>query len=445
MSQYHAEQEQNCNIPPTLNDIYEAKEVIKDHINQTLLDESNFIRESCNAKRVLLKTENVQKTGSFKIRGALNKLSHLREEQKERGIIAASAGNHAQGVALAAKKLNIKPCTIFMPENAPKAKQKATESYGAKTELHGNTYDKAASFARKQAKDENKEYIEAFNDRYVIAGQGTIGLEILEQASKILEPGSNVDTILVPVGGGGLISGIAIAVKEQRPEINVIGVQAAQCAAARAAWNEMEPVLLSQGETIADGIKVRKIGQIPFEIMHKYLGKYRYVDQIITVDEMQIIRAMFLLQERCKFVVEGAGAVGVAALLHLDSFPEQKSFFVEKNVVVVLSGGNVDMDKVGNMIETALIQEWRTAVFKINMKDKPNSLLALLENVNKSQANIRHITQTHILRRWANPELELILTLETRDQIHASDVFSKLKSVEDVSDIEFIRAPFLLE
>lgn len=309
----------------------------------------------------------------------------------------------------------------------------ATSAYGATCELYGETYEDAVQRAHEREKDEDFIFIHAFDDAAVIAGQGTLGLEILEQGEK---NGLDIDMILVPVGGGGLIAGIAMAVKETRPDIQIIGVQAEGCAAALEALQHKKRELLPKGEakTLADGIRVRQIGALPFAIMQKY------VDGMIAVSEPHIIEAMFTLQERCKFVVEGAGAVSVAPLLHPEAFNEL--LFAEKQLVAVLSGGNVDMDKVGDMIETALVQENRTAVFKVTMKETPDAFLSLFQTLYALGVNIRHVSQTHVLRRWPGHEIEVMVTLETQDKEHLDTTAKALEKQH--YEVRQIVKPFLV-
>lgn len=417
---------------PTVHDIVRAREIITPFLHPTNLERSDFFTRRAGAQNVWLTTEHLQKTGSFKIRGALHKITQLSPEERGKGVITASAGNHAQGVALAASVCGVSS-TVIMPRNVPKAKMQATRAYGATCELYGETYEDAVQHAHEREKDENFVFIHAFDDAAVIAGQGTLGLEILEQGEK---NGLDIEMLLVPVGGGGLIAGIAIAVKETRPEIQIIGVQAEGCAAALEALQNKKRVLLPKEEakTLADGIRVRQIGALPFAIMQKY------VDGVIAVSEPHIIEAMFTLQERCKFVVEGAGAVSVAPFLHPEAFKEL--LFAKKHLVAVLSGGNVDMDKVGDMIETALVQENRTAVFKVTMKETPDAFLSLFQTLYALGVNIRHVSQTHVSRRWPGHEIEVMVTLETQDKEHLDTTAKALEKQH--YEVRQIVKPFLV-
>lgn len=427
----------------TLDAIRMARERIDAHIHRTGVDESVFLTRTLGGdrftrdKKVWLKTENLQKTGSFKIRGALNKLSLLPEAERSRGVVAASAGNHAQGVAHAAHLLGCRSL-IVMPRDAPKAKINATKGYQGYDEgvkLEGKDFTEAYQYARSLAGGAGPVFIEPFNDVAVIAGQGTIGLEI---ADDFAVKGQDPDIILVPVGGGGLIAGIATAIKEGKPKskTQIFGIQAEGCAAALEALESKVRIELKQAHTIADGIKVRQVGEIPFAVMEKY------IDEIIAVKERDIVKAMFLLQERGKLVVEGAGAVGVAALLD----PEYADLFVDKNILVVLSGGNVDMDKVGDMLETALIEEGRTAVLQLKMLNTPDAFSCLYQTLEAQKVNLRHISQTHILRQWPGHEIEVVLTLETEDKEKIDATIAALRAnLKDQCDfVEPITKPFVL-
>lgn len=305
----------------TLAQIKEALLRIRPYVHKTPLQGCRTLSEIAG-RNVYLKLENMQKTGSFKLRGAANMIYGLHVQDAERGIICASAGNHAQGVAWAAKARNI-PAVVVMPSHAPAAKVKATEAYGAKVFLHGASYDDAYAFARQLQQEENMKFIHAFDDEAVMAGQGTIALEIM---AKLFD----VDAIVVPVGGGGLLAGIAVAVKEHNPKVKVIGVQAAGAAAMAQSFKQGNITGLSEVQTIADGIAVKHPGELTFHYIRQY------VDDIVTVTDEEIQEGMLFLLERGKLTAEGAGAAGVAALL------AQKLQMNAKNLAVVVSGGNVD-------------------------------------------------------------------------------------------------------
>ncbi len=307
--------------PLTLSQIKEALLRIRPLVHKTPLQSCRTLSEM-SGKNVYLKLENMQKTGSFKLRGAANIIYGLQAKDAGRGIICASAGNHAQGVAWAAKARNI-PAIVVMPSHAPHAKVRATEAYGAKVYLHGASYDDAYAHALQMQQQEQMKFIHAFDDEAVMAGQGTIALEIM---AKLFD----VDAIVAPVGGGGLLAGIAVAVKEHNPKIKVIGVQAAGAAAMAQSLKQGSIIGLNTVQTIADGIAVKRPGDLTFQYIKKY------VDDIVTVTDEEIQEGMLYLLERGKLTAEGAGAAGVAALL------AQKLRVTAKNMAVLVSGGNVD-------------------------------------------------------------------------------------------------------
>ncbi|MBF6591580.1 MAG: threonine ammonia-lyase, partial [Ktedonobacterales bacterium] len=338
---------------PTIQDIWKAQEVIRPHVYHTPLLHSRTLSGMCGAK-VYLKAENLQRSGAYKIRGATYKLSRLTPEERERGVIAASAGNHAQGVAIAAAALGI-PCTIVMPVGAPLAKVTATQGYGAHVVLHGEAYDEAYARARALQAESGATYIHAFDDPDIIAGQGTLGLEILSDLP-------DVEAIVVGIGGGGLISGIATAVKALNPDVRIIGAQARGAASMRAALDAGELVTLSTIATIADGIATRSAGVYTFEAVRTL------VDEVVTVEDEDTIHAVLLLLERCKLLVEGAGAVGVAALL------AGQVDLTGKRTAVILSGGNIDMNLIGRFIQHGLSAQGRYLVIQTLLADRPGEL-----------------------------------------------------------------------
>ena len=305
-----------------LNQIISAREKMKGIVHQTPLDFSQTFTDMSH-NEVYLKLENLQKTGSFKVRGSINKLTSLSKEELSKGVIAASAGNHAQGVAYSSKMLNI-PCTIVMPKGAPLSKIQATKNYGAEIVLEGDVFDDALAHAMELSEKQGFTLVHTFDDDEIIAGQGTIGLEILEQLP-------DVEAIICPVGGGGLIAGIAVAVKEKNPNVAIYGVEASACPSMAQSLLEKKPYLFHL-PTVADGIAVKKPGVRNLEIVEKY------VDELVTVDELEMIRTMFLLLERNKLLVEGSGASSLAALLY------GKLKIKGKKTVALLSGGNVDVN-----------------------------------------------------------------------------------------------------
>lgn len=325
----------------TLKMIQEAKEGLKGIARKTDLTFSRTFSE-ISGMNVYLKPENRQKTGAFKVRGAFNKIANLTEEEKSRGVIASSAGNHAQGVALAASTYGIK-ATICMPETAPMAKVSATKGYGAEVIQHGCVYDDCYCKAVEVQKETGATFVHPFNDPYVIAGQGTVGLEILEDLP-------NVDAIIVPIGGGGVIAGIAVAAKSIKPEVKIIGVQAEIIASTKASLEAGHIVTLPGVKSLADGISVATPGALTFEIMKEY------VDEVVTVSEEEIEDAIFMLAQRSKLVVEGAGATTVAAVM------SNKVNMPGKNVVTVLTGGNIDVAVLANIIQKGIEKRQSQAV-----------------------------------------------------------------------------------
>ncbi len=357
-------------------------------------------------KEVYLKLENLQKTGSFKIRGAYHKLSRLNPSIRKRGVIAASAGNHAQGVALASSLLGIRS-TIVMPQGASLAKQMATRSYGGEVILYGQDVDEALRYAKGLAGKE-KAFIHPYDDEEVIAGQGTLGLEILEEVP-------DVEGIIVPVGGGGLISGIATIVKKRRPRVRIIGVQSSHVPSALASLRKKRIVEVEAEPTLADGIAVRRVGEITFPIIQKR------VDEIVTVEEDEIASAILLLMERKRIVAEGAGATPVAALL------SKQVKIKPRKLVLVISGGNIDVHLLDRIIEKGLTQTGRMARFEVLLRDVPGSLTKLTGLVAQHHANILHIIHERAARDIPIGFSKVILILETRGPDHIREIKKRLK------------------
>jgi threonine dehydratase len=357
-------------------------------------------------KEVFLKLENLQKTGSFKIRGAYYKLSQLSHSMRKRGVVAASAGNHAQGVAFASSLLGIQS-TIVMPEGASIAKQMATRSYGGEVILFGQDMAESLSHARK-LEEEGKYFIHPFDDEQVIAGQGTIGLEILEEV-----PG--VEAIVVPIGGGGLISGIATIVKKRRPKVKIIGVQAAHAPSALHSWKRKELVEVKVKPTLADGIAIGRIGEKTFPIIQKK------VDEIITVREDEIASAILMLMERKRVVAEGAGATPLAALL------SKRGGIEGRKVVLVISGGNIDVHLLDRIIEKGLSQTGRVVRFGVLLRDAPGALAKLSSLVAQYKANILHIIHERAAKDIPFGYSKVILVLETRGPEHIRKIKGGLR------------------
>ena len=374
----------------SLEDIQKARETLGGVICRTGLAYTNTISEM-SGNSVYLKMENLQRTGSFKLRGAYNKVANLSEIEKKNGIIASSAGNHAQGVALAATTYGIKS-TIVMPKHTPLSKVMATRGYGAKVVLHGNVYDDAYAEAKRIQSEENSTFVHPFNDPMVIAGQGTIGLELLEDLP-------DVEVVVVPIGGGGLISGMAVALKTLKPNIKIIGVQTKNMPSMVEAIAQKKVVTIDGIPTIADGIAVKTPGSLNFDIVQ------RYVDDIVTVDEEEIASAILLLLERVKTVAEGAGAASVAAVLN--RFPSYKN----RKIAAVISGGNIDVNTMTRIINKGLVKSGRKVFFETIISDKPGVLCQLLQLTANTGANVLAITHNRenrdVALGYARVELEL--------------------------------------
>ncbi|WP_374978565.1 threonine ammonia-lyase [Mesobacillus zeae] len=381
---------------------------MKGIVHTTPLDYSKTFSSISSNNEVYLKLENLQKTGSFKVRGSYNKLISLSKEDLQKGVIAASAGNHAQGVAYSSQMLGI-PCTIVMPKGAPLSKVLATRQYGAEVQLQGKVFDDALAYALELKERMGATFVHAFDDDAVIAGQGTVGLEILEQLP-------DVEAILCPVGGGGLIAGLALAVKEKNPGIRVYGVQTLACPSMKQSLLEKKPVMVESTPTMADGIAVRKPGEHTFELVQKY------VDDIFCVDEMEIARTMLMVLERNKLLVEGSGASSLAALLY------GKVNIHEKKVVAVLSGGNVDMNFISRIIERGMVESGRYASFTMILKDKPGELQRVLSSITELDANVQSVILHHAGEHIYPGYAQLELSLETKNHDHIEVLNKALKN-----------------
>jgi len=389
----------------TLADIEAARPVVADIAVATPMEESRWLSALAGGP-VSLKCENLQRTGSFKIRGAYLRISRLSEEERAHGVVAASAGNHAQGVALAASTLGI-ASTVFMPEGAPIPKEKATRGYGADVVFHGRYLEDSLARARQFSAETGAVLIHPFDHADIVAGQGTLGLEILEQAP-------HVRTILVPTGGGGLLAGIAIAVKAVRPDVRVVGVQAEGAAAYPASLEAGHPVPLDAMATMADGIAVGRPGDITFAAVRDH------VDDIITVTEESLSRALLALVERAKQVVEPAGAAAVAAML------DDPGGF-ETPAVAVLSGGNIDPLLLGKVIRHGLASAGRYLYLRVCIPDLPGGLAGLLSEVGAAGANVLEVAHERISPTLNLNEVEVRIQMETRSVTHAEDVMSRLR------------------
>lgn len=391
----------------TLQDIEQASQNIKAIIAKTPFMRSEYL-SSAKELNIWLKKCNLQNTGAFKIRGAFNKICSLNPSEKEAGVIAASAGNHAQGVAFSAKHFGIK-AVIVMPESTPLLKVNGVKSHGAEVVLFGNNYDEAYSKAKEIAANNGMTFVHPFEDDEVIAGQGTIALEMLSK-----EP--DIDVIVVPVGGGGLISGIAIAAKSLKPSVRVVGVTAKGAPAMFESFKSKTPIDSTAVRTIADGIAVRDTSPKTLEIISKY------VDEMAQVDDEEIASAILLLMERHKIVVEGAGAVGVAALIH-DKIETKK----EEKIAVVLSGGNIDVNTLSLIIEKGLAKSHRKMKLVITLIDKPGSLMELTSIFKETAANIVSIDYDRTASNLAYGDANIIITLESKGKEHQEIIKGALK------------------
>ncbi len=389
----------------SLDQIYHAKYILKDTARTTDLIPALKIKDGVN---VFLKTENLQRTGSFKLRGAYYKISQLSEEEKSHGVIACSAGNHAQGVALAAQEAGIE-ATICLPEGAPISKVEATRSYGANVVLVPGVYDDAYQRALQLRDEKGYTFIHPFDDEEVIAGQGTIGLEILDQLDE-------VEAIVVPIGGGGLISGIAYAVKSLRPDVKIYGVQAEGAPSMARSLNEDEIVCLEEARTIADGIQVKEPGEHTFDLCRKY------VDEIVTVSDDEVAGAILKLIETQKLITEGAGAVSVAAVMY-DKIPVEG-----KNVVCVLSGGNIDVTILSKVIERGLLKSGRSDTLTIQLEDRPGQLAKVSQILASLNANVVSVSYEKASEGTSITACVLRINIETRDFNHIQEVHDALRA-----------------
>jgi len=392
-------------VQVSLQDIERAAETIRPLTLLTPMEESRWL-SALTGSPVMLKCENLQRTGSFKVRGAYTRISRLTDEERARGVVAASAGNHGQGVALAAQALGIK-ATVFMPEGSPIPKEKATREYGADVVFHGRYIEDALAEARAFEERTGAILIHPFDNPDIVAGQGTVGLEILRQAP-------DVETIVVPCGGGGLLSGIAIAVKATHPDVHVIGVQAEGAAAYPGSLEAGRPVPLDSMSTMADGIAVGLPGEVTFAAVRDL------VDEIVTVSEASLSRAVLATLERAKMVVEPAGAAAVAAVLddpHRFGTP----------TVGVLSGGNIDPLLLGKVIQHGMAAAGRYLNLRLRIPDRPGGLARLLSDISEAGANVVEVSHARIDADLSLDEVEVHLQLETRGPAHAEAVAARLR------------------
>ena len=391
-----------------LSDIELAAQRIGASLHHTELDMSSTF-SAATGGQIYLKCENRQKTGSFKIRGASNKIAVLAAKGKVSGVVASSAGNHAQGVACAAAKFGI-PATIVMPATAPIAKVQATQGYGARVILSGDCYDDAYAKALEICKEEGAVFLHPYNDIDVIAGQGTLGLEIVGDLP-------TVDMIIVPAGGGGLLAGVAACVKQINPRIRVIGVQAEGCDPIYRSFKEKKYICADTSATIADGISVKAPGDITVELIN------RYVDDVVTVNDNEISEAILLLMERCKQIVEPSGATPVAAVL------KGRVDVKDKRVVCLLSGGNIDVSFIQCIIEQGLVARHRRLRFSVTLLDKPGSLSHLLNHIAGLGANIISVVHDRLSTALNPNETNVQITCEVGGIEHGKSVVSSLEKL----------------
>ena len=389
----------------TFGEVEKARERIKAQIYFSPLPYSETISRM-TGNRVFFKLENLQMTGSFKERGALNRLLTLSAEESQRGVIAASAGNHGMALAFHSHRLGI-AATIVMPVTAPLIKVSRVRQYGAQSVLHGNDYDAALAEAQRLSQERGLTFISAYNDPGVVAGQGTIGLELYEQ-------NPDLDAVVVPVGGGGLIAGVALVLKTLNRAIKIIGVQSEAVPSMQAALADGAPVRLPSATTIADGIAVRCVGETPFALVKEF------VDEIITVSEGEIANAVLLLLEIEKTVAEGAAAVPLAALMN------QKITLNDKNIGLIVSGGNIDMNLIARIIEKGMIQDGRQSRVNVIVTDRPGNLARLAQCIADMGANILQIGQSRGFGRIAIGETEVELVLETTGADHIQRLRDRL-------------------
>ncbi|NLV09033.1 threonine ammonia-lyase [Halomicrobium sp. HM KBTZ05] len=389
------------------DDVLAARDRVAETARHTPLDYSHTFSSMTGAD-VHLKLELFQRTGSFKIRGATNRIATLSASEREAGVVTASAGNHAQGVALAATRIGV-DSTIVMPERAPVSKVQATENYGGRVVLHGRDYDAAAQKAHEIERESGRTYVHAFDDEMVMAGQGTIGLEIYEDL-----PG--VDTVIVPIGGGGLISGIATALKGQDDDVRVIGVQAEGASSVAESLEKGHRIERDSVQTIADGIATRTVGDRTFEVIEER------VDEVVTVSDPEIAVALTTLLERSKTLAEGAGAVPLAALLE-----GKFDYEDDETIVPTLCGGNIDLNTLTNVIMRGLVETGRYCKIRTVLEDRPGSLEELVEVLSAAQVNVYGIEHDRTSRDIAMNDAEVELDLETRGPDHVAELLDRLE------------------
>ncbi|MFW5920043.1 MAG: threonine ammonia-lyase [Halanaeroarchaeum sp.] len=398
------------------DDVLAARDRLADVVRHTKLQRQRTMSEKAGAD-VYLKFENEQRTGSFKVRGATNRIRTLGDAEREAGVVTASAGNHAQGVALAADRSDV-DAVVVMPEYASITKIRATRGYGAEVVLHGEDYDDAQDRAHEIAAETGRTYVHAFDDEAVMAGQGTIGLEILEDLPA-------VDTVVVPVGGGGLIAGVATAIEAERPDVRIDGVQADGAASLAPSLEHGPSFELDAVDTIADGIATGQIGRAPFSVISER------VDEVATVTDAQIASSLMLLLEREKSLVEPSGAVSVAAVLE-GAFPYEE----DEVVVCIVSGGNIDLILLSSMIRRGMVDRGRYLKLRTVLKDRPGALRDLIDVIAAEKANIYAIHHDRTSRRISMNATEVEIELETRGPDHVARIVDRLRERYDVEILE---------
>ena len=389
----------------TITDVYRAAKQLEGVARKTRLIHSDYFSELCH-NDVYLKPENLQHTGAFKLRGAYNKISQLTPEERVRGVITASAGNHAQGVAYAARKLGVK-AVICMPATTPILKVEGTRALGAEVVLHGDGFDDAYAHSLELQKKHGYVYIHPFNDLQVLLGQGTTALEIIDALK-------DVDAILCPIGGGGFASGVALATKLVNPNVKVIGVEPENAACMKAALAADKVVTLDSADTVADGCAVKTAGTLTFEFCKKYL------DDIITVSEIDIMNALLSLIEKHKLVAEGAGVLSLAALAKLP--------FHDKKVVSIISGGNIDISTISALIDKALIARGRVFCFAVQLPDKPGQLLNVSRILAEENANVIKLDHDQTKVTDSFKKVVLTVTVETHNEQHIQKIIQALNA-----------------
>ena len=389
----------------TLESFKAARSVLQAVLRPTPLIHSPYLSKNCG-NSVYLKPENMQATGAYKLRGAYYKISTLSQEEKERGLVTASAGNHAQGVAYAAQAAGV-AATIVMPTTTPLVKVNNTKDYGARVVLHGEVFDDAAELAAKMAEEEGLTYVHPFNDLTLATGQGTIAYEIFQDLP-------DVDVILVPIGGGGLAAGVSTLAKLLNPHVEVIGVEPTGAASMQASLEAGHVVTLPAATTIADGVAVKTPGDKVFPYVQKN------VDRIITIDDSELVEAFLDVMERHKMVVENAGLLPVAALRHLDC--------KGKNVVCVLSGGNMDVITMSSLVQHGLIQRGRIFTFAVQLPDRPGSLLAVAQILADNNGNVIKLEHNQFVNINRQSGVELRVTLEAFGHEHKDQILSALRA-----------------